>query len=54
MLTNVPGVVGVIWHQWIGVLLLIVSVLAVVGLGAAYLFSITSKRYPSRRHQQDG
>jgi hypothetical protein len=54
MLTNVRGMVGVIWHQWIGVVLLVVSVLAVLGLGAAYLFSITSKRYPSRRHQQDG
>ena len=54
LLANVRGMVGVIWHQWIGVVLLVVSVLAVLGLGIAYLMSITSKRYPSRRHQQDG
>ena len=45
--------VGVIWHQWIGVVLLVVSVLAVLGLGVAYLMSISAKRYPNRRQQQD-
>ena len=44
--------VGVIWHQWIGVVLLVVSVLAVLGLVVGYLKNITAKRYPSRRQQQ--
>jgi hypothetical protein len=35
-----------IWHWWIGVALTGVGVLAVLGLGATYLKSITSQRYP--------
>ena len=45
---------GVVWHQWIGVVLLAVSILAVLGLLVGYLKNITASRYPSRRHQQDG
>ena len=45
---------GVIWHWWIGVVLLVVSVLAVLGLGVGYLKNVTAKRYPNRRQQQDG
>ena len=49
---NVGGMVGVIWHQWIGVVLVVVSVLAVLGLVVGYLKNVTSQRYPSRRQQQ--
>ncbi len=46
--------VGVIWHQWIGVVLLAVSILAVLGLVGGYLKNVTSKQYPNRRQRQDG
>ncbi len=38
--------VGVIWHQWIGVVLLVVSVLAVLGLGVAYLHEHLGEALP--------
>lgn len=43
-----------IWHWWIGVVLVAVSVLSVLGLGVSYLRNITSKQYPGRRHRDDG
>lgn len=42
-----------IWHFWIGVVLLFVSILAVVGLVGAYLKTVTAQRYPSRRARRD-
>ena len=51
---KVGGVLAVIWHQWIGVVLVIVSVLAVLGLAVGYLKNVTAQRYPNRRQQQDG
>ncbi len=38
-----------IWHWWIGVALLIVSILAVAGLVGSYLKSVTAKKYPPER-----
>ncbi|CAN5562985.1 hypothetical protein BH23ACT3_BH23ACT3_04980 [soil metagenome] len=35
-----------IWHWWIGVALTGVGVLAVFGLGATYLKSISAQRFP--------
>lgn len=49
-----PMLVGVIWHQWIGVVLLAVALLSVLGLAVGYLKNITAKQYPSRRQKQDG
>jgi hypothetical protein len=46
--------VGVIWHQWIGVILVAVAILSVLGLGLQYLKNVSAKQYPSRRQQQDG
>ena len=46
---------GVIWHQWIGVVLVAVSILAVLGLVVSYLKNVTAKQYPGRGQQrQDG
>lgn len=42
-----------IWHFWIGVVLLLVSVLAVVSLVGAYLKSVTAQRYPGKRARRD-
>lgn len=41
-----------IWFWWIGVVLTLAGVLAVVGLVAGYLKSVTSQRYPSKRHRE--
>jgi len=37
-----------VWHWWIGIALVILSVLAIVALVVAYLGSVTSKQHPSR------
>jgi uncharacterized iron-regulated membrane protein len=42
-----------IWHWWIGVVLVAVSVMAVLGLLVVFLKNITAKQYPSRRQRQD-
>ena len=41
-----------IWHWWIGVVLTLVGVLAVAGLAATYLKSITSRRFPPEARAQ--
>jgi hypothetical protein len=41
-----------IWHWWIGVVLLIVSVLAVVALVGGYMKNVTSTRYPPEGSQR--
>ena len=41
-----------IWHWWIGLVLLIVSVLAVAGLVGGYLKSVSSQRYPGKRTRE--
>ena len=38
-----------VWHWWIGILLWLVSVLAVLGLFVAYLKSVSAQKYPNRR-----
>ena len=38
-----------IWHWWIGVVLLIASVGAVLAVVAGYLKSVSSQRYPGKR-----
>lgn len=42
-----------IWHWWIGVVLLGVSVLTVFGLIGGYLKSVTAQKYPTRRHRDE-
>jgi hypothetical protein len=42
-----------IWHWWIGVLLTLASVLAVVALVGGYLKFVTAKQYPSKRQRRD-
>ena len=41
-----------IWFWWIGVVLTAVGVLSVLGLGAGYLKSVSSQRYPGKRHSE--
>jgi hypothetical protein len=44
---------GFIWHFWIGVVLLVVSVLLVLGVVGGYLKQVTAQRYPGRRNRRD-
>jgi uncharacterized iron-regulated membrane protein len=49
--TLAPMLAANIWHWWIGLLLTLLSVLAVVGLVAAYLKTVVSQEYPDKRHR---
>ena len=40
-----------VWHWWIGVILFVVSVLAVLGLIGGYLKNVTAQRYPNKRQR---
>jgi hypothetical protein len=42
-----------IWHWWIGLILLVVSVATVVGLVGQYLKSVSATRYPSGRRRRE-
>ncbi|HEY4610172.1 MAG TPA: hypothetical protein VIH06_13240 [Ilumatobacteraceae bacterium] len=44
---------AVIFHYWLGVILLLVSILAVVGLVGGYLKKVTATRYPSNRNREE-
>jgi len=37
-----------VWHWWIGIALVLLAVLAIVGLVAAYLAAVTAKQHPTR------
>ena len=46
--------IGFVWHVWIGVALVGVTLLALAGLVGAYLFGVQRKKYPhgkQRRYQ---
>jgi hypothetical protein len=42
-----------IWHFWVGVVLFVASLGAVVALVAGYLKSVSSSRYPNKRQQPE-
>ena len=44
---------AVIWHFWIGIVLVAVGILTCVGLVGQYLKNVTAKQYPSRRQRQE-
>ncbi len=44
---------AVIFHYWLGLILLAVSILAVVGLIAGYLKKITASQFPSKRNREE-
>src|SRR3954453_18693262 len=44
---------AVIFHYWLGVILLLVSILAVVSLVGGYLKKVTATRYPSNRNREE-
>jgi hypothetical protein len=42
-----------IWHWWIGVVLSLVGLLAVLGVVFGYLKNVTAKQYPGRHQHED-
>jgi hypothetical protein len=44
---------AVIFHFWLGLLLLAVSILAVVSLIGGYLKKVTAPQYPSKRNSEE-
>jgi hypothetical protein len=44
---------AVIFHFWLGLVLLGVSILAVVGLLAAFLKMVNTTQFPSKRNREE-
>jgi hypothetical protein len=42
-----------IWYWWLGVLFVALGVVAVLGLVAGYLKSVTAAKYPGRDQEDD-
>ena len=42
-----------IWHWWIGVVLGFATLFTLLGLVAGYLKTVTSQRYPDKRHREE-
>jgi hypothetical protein len=41
-------VLSVVWHYWIGVVLLLVAILTVLAVVAGYFVKVQSLKYPKR------
>ena len=41
-----------VWHWWIGIVLTLVAVGAVVGLLVSYLKSVSAQKHPNRKQQR--
>ena len=53
MVATLTGMTAVIFHYWLGVILLAVSLLAVVGLIGGYLKKVTAIQHPSKRNREE-
>ncbi|MDO9175868.1 MAG: hypothetical protein Q7V62_13765 [Actinomycetota bacterium] len=42
-----------IYHWWLGVILTVVSVLAIVGVVAGYLKKVVAPQYPGKRQKRE-
>ena len=45
--------IAVIFHYWLGLILLAVAGLAVVGVIAGYLKKVVAPQYPGKRNRRD-
>jgi hypothetical protein len=53
VLATLTGMTAVIFHYWLGVLLLAVSILAVIGLIGGYLKKVTAMQHPPKRNREE-
>jgi hypothetical protein len=49
----IASVIAVIFHWWLGLLLILGGGLAVVGLVGAYLKTVTAAKYPNGKRNRD-
>ena len=50
---TLAGMTAVIFHYWLGLILLAVSILAVVGLIGGYLKKVTASQFPSKQNREE-
>jgi hypothetical protein len=53
VLATLTAMTAVIFHYWLGIVLLGVSILAVVGLIGGYLKKVTAMQHPSKRNREE-
>ncbi len=50
--TNIGFMIAVVWHYWLGLVLLVVGGLAIVNLIIGYVAQVTMKKYPNRKQRK--
>ena len=53
MLATLTAMTAVIFHYWLAVILLAVSILAVIGLIGGYLKKVTAMQHPPKRNREE-
>ena len=51
-LATIIGMIAVVWHFWLGLVLLVVGGLAVVNLIVGYVAKVTLTKYPNRKQRK--
>jgi len=51
-LATIITMIAVVWHFWLGLVLLVVGGLAVVNLIIAYVAKVTMTKYPNRKQRK--
>jgi hypothetical protein len=51
VLATIEGMIAVVWHFWLGLILLVVGGLAVVQLVFGYVAKVSAMKYPNRRQR---
>jgi hypothetical protein len=51
-LATIIAMIAVVWHFWLGLVLLVVGGLAVVNLIVAYVAKVTKTKYPNRKQRK--
>ena len=51
-LATIIGMIAVVWHFWLGLVLLVVGGLAVVNLIVGYVAKVTMTKYPNRKQRK--
>jgi hypothetical protein len=49
---TIIAMIAVVWHYWLGLVLLVVGGLAVVNLIVGYVTKVTMTKYPNRKQRK--
>jgi hypothetical protein len=52
VLATIIGMIAVVWHYWLGLVLLVLGGLAVVNLIVGYVAKVTMTKYPNRKQRK--